>query len=283
MAEGKGKAAPERDEEELEREGETEGKAETEPEDDGGRDEHRDADQTGDGDEEKPHAGPVKSVLVVLGVIAFTLVGLWVFSGLIAPGYISSIVLGVLWFLLAAVRLGRFRKKRPHLTWQVRGAFIGTAVVVAALAAWTSVRDKTVHEQVVTGVKLSEAESTARVPEAPEKPPPPQNIETAAGEFEAAEEGSASGHAALVTLAAGGTKLTITDLDVAAGPDLRVYLAPGDGTDLSGKLDLGELKGNKGDQQYDVPEGTDTDHLHTVVVYCRAFSVAFGRAELKAQ
>ena len=234
-------------------------------------------------EDERRRAGPVRIVLVALGVVVFTLLGLWVFSGLIAPGYISSIVLGVVWFLIAAVLLGRFRKNRPHLTWAVRGTFIVTAVVVSVFALLTSVRDKTVNETVVTGVKLSEAEPTAKIPEQPGKPAPDENIELAAGDFEAAEEGSASGRAALVKVADGPVMLTITDLDVAAGPDLRVYLVPGDGEDVSDKLDLGGLKGNKGSQQYELPEGTDTDGPHTVVVYCRAFSVAFGRAQLTAE
>ena len=214
----------------------------------------------------------VRIVLVVLGVVVFTLAGLWVFAGLIAPGYWSSIGLGIAWFIVAAVLLGRFRKNRPELTWPVRGAFLVTAVVVSVFALLTSVRDRTVNETVVTGVPAAEISQQ----------PPNQNLELAAGEFESAEEGSASGRAALVKVADGPVMLTITDLDVAAGPDLRVYLVPGDGEDMGDKLDLGGLKGNKGSQQYELPEDAETDLPRTVVVYCRAFSVAFGRAHLTA-
>ena len=224
----------------------------------------------------------VRIVLVVLGVVVFTLLGLWVFAGLIAPGYFSSIALGIVWFILAAVLLGRFRKNRPELTWPVRGTFLVTAVVVSVFALVTSVSDRTVNETVVTGVPLSEAEPTAKIPEQPGKPEPRQNIELAAGAFESAEEGSASGRAALVKVAGGPVMLTITDLDVAAGPDLRVYLVPGDGEDVDDRLDLGGLKGNKGTQQYELPDDAGTSLPRTVVVYCRAFSVAFGRAHLTA-
>jgi electron transfer DM13 len=45
--------------------------------------------------------------------------------------------------------------------------------------------------------------------------------------------------------------------------------------------DLGALKGNKGDQQYDLPQGLDLDRYSTVVIWCRAFSVNFARAVLR--
>ena len=44
--------------------------------------------------------------------------------------------------------------------------------------------------------------------------------------------------------------------------------------------DLGALKGNKGNQQYDLPRRVDLDRPHTVVIWCRAFSVNFARAPL---
>ena len=43
--------------------------------------------------------------------------------------------------------------------------------------------------------------------------------------------------------------------------------------------DLGGLKGNKGMQQYDVPAGLD--RYATVVIWCRAFTIAFGKADLE--
>ena len=227
--------------------------------------------------------GILKIVLTAIGAALFTLLGLWIFAGLIAPGYFSSIALGIVWLLLASYLIGRFWKRYPALKWPARGAFLVTAVAVIAVIAATSLRDKTVHENVVTGVKMSEARQTTKVPKAQQKPPPKQNVEISSGEFQDADEGSASGRAALVKLADGDLKVTITDLNVNPGPDLRVYLVPGNGKDVSHKLDLGGLKGNKGDQQYSVPKGTDTGAFQTVVVYCRAFSVAFGRAPLKSE
>ena len=69
------------------------------------------------------------------------------------------------------------------------------------------------------------------------------------------------------------------------GPDVRVFLSPhppeGDdsiyGTD---ELELGPLKGNVGDQTYEVPAGVDLSRYQSVVLWCERFSVGFGVAGL---
>ncbi len=50
------------------------------------------------------------------------------------------------------------------------------------------------------------------------------------------------------------------------------------GGDVGDAVDLGPLKGNKGDQQYAVPRGA---RAGTVTIWCRAFTVAFGSARLR--
>ncbi len=84
---------------------------------------------------------------------------------------------------------------------------------------------------------------------------------------------------------AGERALTVTDLDTDNGPDLRVYLVAGpvvNDSDVGEFVDLGGLKGNKGTQQYSIPAGTDTERYSTVVIWCRAFTVSFAKAELAA-
>lgn len=69
-------------------------------------------------------------------------------------------------------------------------------------------------------------------------------------------------------------------------PELRlpvgaVYLVPERSErSIDGGVRLGALKGNVGSQQYDVPAELLTSEPATVVVWCRAFTVAFGTAEL---
>lgn len=65
------------------------------------------------------------------------------------------------------------------------------------------------------------------------------------------------------------------------GPDLDVYLATGspDG-DLGEYINLAELKGNVGDQNYELTDDIDLDKYTTVFVWCTRFGVAFGAAAL---
>jgi hypothetical protein len=60
-----------------------------------------------------------------------------------------------------------------------------------------------------------------------------------------------------------------------------VYLVAGRARsegDVDDYVDLGALKGNKGDQQYAIPGRVDVDRYATAVIWCRAFSVLFARA-----
>jgi hypothetical protein len=232
------------------------------------------------------HHRPSPPVLAAaaLAVALALLAGLWVAAGLLAPTYLTSIAFGVAWFVIASVLLGRVAKRRPELKWTVRGTFLVTAVAVGAAFAWTSLRDDTVNEDVVVGVPAAAQppRPAAKSRSAPVAPvAPAQNVQLASGAFRPADEGSAEGRAALVRKAAGGRVLTLTSFAVSNGPDLRVYLVPGDGKDTGDHVDLGALKGNKGNQQYGVPAGADTRRYRTVVIWCRAFSVAFARAALQ--
>ena len=108
------------------------------------------------------------------------------------------------------------------------------------------------------------------------------NVQLSSGEFFSLAHGT-TGTAAVVELAEGSRVLTFTDLDGDNGPDLRVYLVEGpvngngDGADF---VDLGDLKGNKGNQQYEIGTNVGLDRFDTVVIWCRAFSVGFGAATL---
>ena len=71
------------------------------------------------------------------------------------------------------------------------------------------------------------------------------------------------------------------DLVVTNGPDLYVYLS----TDKSASdfVNLGRLKANIGNQNYPIPVGIEMSKYDTVLIWCRAFSVLFGSADLKSQ
>ncbi len=77
------------------------------------------------------------------------------------------------------------------------------------------------------------------------------------------------------------------NLETSNGPDLRVYLSEvpaGDDWYAYGEryVDLGSLKGNIGDQNYEVPDDVDLDRYVSAVIWCRRFAVGFGVAPLDA-
>ena len=62
------------------------------------------------------------------------------------------------------------------------------------------------------------------------------------------------------------------------GPDLYVYLATDD--QASDFVSLGLLKGNIGNQNYEIPAGIDLSLYSSVVIYCQPFHVVFSTAAL---
>ena len=76
------------------------------------------------------------------------------------------------------------------------------------------------------------------------------------------------------------TILRLENFKATNGPDLYVYLAT-DNSAASDFVNLGRLKGNIGNQNYDIPEGTDISRYDTVLIWCKAFSVLFGSARLE--
>jgi hypothetical protein len=79
--------------------------------------------------------------------------------------------------------------------------------------------------------------------------------------------------------------LRFEDFSVTNGPDLHVILtrhpAPTDRSDIGDDyLDLGSLKGNIGNQNYEIPQGVDLSAYKGVVIYCLPFHVVFATATL---
>ncbi len=88
----------------------------------------------------------------------------------------------------------------------------------------------------------------------------------------------ASGEVKVLQIPDGTQILRFENLDVTNGPDLYVYLA----TDTTAKdfVSLGRLKGNMGNQNYQIPEDTDFEKYNTVLIWCQAFSTLFGSSKL---
>lgn len=86
------------------------------------------------------------------------------------------------------------------------------------------------------------------------------------------------GIAKILTLVDGSKILRLENFKSTNGPDLHVYLS----TDkmASNFMDLGRLKGNIGNQNYQVPVDIDLSKYNNVLIWCKAFSVLFGNAQL---
>lgn len=91
---------------------------------------------------------------------------------------------------------------------------------------------------------------------------------------------NAEGTAKVIPLEDGTNILRLENLRVTNGPDLYVYLSPDKAA--SDIVNVGKLKANNGNQNYDIPKRTDLSKYDTVLIWCRPFSVLFGSAELNS-
>ena len=98
-----------------------------------------------------------------------------------------------------------------------------------------------------------------------------------------------NGRATIYESTEGKRYLRLSDLTTSNGPDVHVVLARAEdkalqqeivGGNLDG-LELGSLKGNKGDQNYDLPTTADLNQYQAVVIYCERFHAIFGVARLE--
>ena len=212
------------------------------------------------------------ALLAAVAVVAIVLAGVWVAGGVVSNDYRISMALTAVWFAFSGAACVLIARRRRALRFPVLAAYVVTAGAVGAYLGATTLRDDVVHERVITA-----APSTTQRGDAPSEPAP---VELARGGFRSHEHVTA-GTARVIRDTDGRRYLTLTSFSTSPGPDLRVRLVPGGSFDggTDGAVDLGALKGNRGDQQYVIPRGLDVGG-HTVVIWCRAFSAPFGSAVL---
>ena len=122
-------------------------------------------------------------------------------------------------------------------------------------------------------------------PEAEEEPVvPSEPVLLGVGQFVGLAGHDGTGDAGIFQSPDGSLVLRFENFDIENGPDLEVYLVPGaDQSSLTeASIHLGELKGNIGDQNYELPPGTElVPGVYTVLVWCEAFSVEFVGATIQ--
>jgi Electron transfer DM13 len=214
--------------------------------------------------------------------VVVVLVGIWLTGAVITNDFALAMLLTAGWMGLAGLITLAIAFRSRAFRWPVLGAYVVTAAVIGGYLSMSVFMDKVVNEQVATAAPApqdaqSAGQSAGESAEA-------QNVLLSSGRFESVRH-SAAGQAQAIELAEGGRVLTLTDFDVDNGPDLRVYLVAGPATtedEVDDFIDLGGLKGNRGNQQYEISGDVDLDRYSTVVIWCRAFSVLFARAPLQA-
>lgn len=189
-------------------------------------------------------------------VIALVLIGIWLAGGVLTNDFRVSMALTAAWFALVTIGAALAWRRVPAMR-PAAVAALATLVVAGGALALTTLRDKTVNETVAVGPAMLSGSFVSGAHET-------------------------RGTARIVS-AGGGSVLTLTDFRTDAGPDLFVYAVPSGATDsVDGGIRLGGLKGNIGNQQYELPAGLELAPGTTIMIWCRAFSVAFGSALLGA-
>jgi hypothetical protein len=194
--------------------------------------------------------------------------GVWLTGGVVTDDAGLAKSLTVAWLAIAGIAAGGIARRSRSLAAPVLATWFVTTVVVGGFLLLTSSVDRVVDEQVV----VASAPPATSAQDAVSATVPAL---VASGRFRSGAHPT-SGIASVVRRSGGGLVLTLTRFATSPGPDLRVRLVPPGGR-FDEAEDIGRLKGNRGNQQYAVPRWA---HVGTVVVWCRAFSVAFGSARL---
>ena len=147
------------------------------------------------------------------------------------------------------------------------------AIIVAGGAAWYAFRP----ERLFINQKVNEQFPTASA----------ASNQLAAGQFHSGAH-ETKGMAAVFQLADGKKTLRLTNFETSNGPDVHVYLVAAqdakdnDTVTKAEFVDLGSMKGNIGDQNYDLPANADLAKYRAVTIWCKRFSVNFGTAPLNS-
>ena len=159
-----------------------------------------------------------------------------------------------------------------------RKAIIGSIIVAVLVVGWYLVRpellfiDKTVDEE----FPVATTSSTGGP------------VTLSSGDFTSLAH-ETKGTATIYQLPDGKRMLRLTNFETSNGPDVRVYLvaAPeasdNDTVTKAGFVDLGSMKGNIGDQNYDLPTDVDLNKYRSVSIWCARFGVNFGSASLSSK
>ena len=159
-----------------------------------------------------------------------------------------------------------------------RKLFVVIILALVAGSAWYAFRP----ERLFVNQTVSESFPVASAAAAPAAAP---RALTSGGFHKVAHD--TKGTATIYELPDGRRTLRLTNFETSNGPDVRVYLvAANDATDSdmvkqAGFVEVSPLKGNVGDQNYELPADVDLSKYRAVTIWCKRFGVNFGTAPLR--
>jgi len=151
---------------------------------------------------------------------------------------------------------------------------VAAAALLFGAAAWYAFRPERLFIDQTVSEQFPAAQAAA------------QPVALASGGFHGVAH-ETKGTATVYRLADGKRTLRLTDFHTSNGPDVQVYLvAAPDAADnetvtRAGFVTLGALKGNVGDQNYELPPDLDLERYRAVTIWCRRFGVNFATAPLR--
>ena len=189
-------------------------------------------------------------------------------------------------------------RRRRRVGWWVGGGVLVGLAIAAALVfqPWLLFIDVRVDDEIpmasdaTAPASSAPAEPTADADATPPPPEPAGPVDLATGTL-ISHEHETTGTVRVIELPDGSRQLAIENLDTTNGPDVHVWLSAGpviegfDGWFTAGGhpyVDLGMIKGNQGNQVYDIPADVDLSAYPTVDLWCVQFAVSFGAAALTA-
>ncbi len=121
---------------------------------------------------------------VVPAVAAVVALGVWVAGGLLTDDFRGSIALTTAWFAIAGALCLLVAVRRPALRVPVLAAFVVTAGAIGVFLASTTLRDRVVHERVVSAEAPAPVPPSVSAPVAEAAPTArPRNVRLAHGRF----------------------------------------------------------------------------------------------------
>src|SRR5438128_3249979 len=171
-------------------------------------------------------------------------------------------------------------KSRQRRNEMKKKVWIGIGLVVAAIA-WYAFRPELLFVNKSVSESFPASSVAASTPDSATSP-----RQLASGQFNgyAHETQSNAG----IYEVNGKRVLPLTDFKTSNGPDVHIYLvaAPDAKDDATvknaGFVDLGSMKGNMGDQNYEVPDNANLQKYQAVTIWCARFNVNFGTAPLRS-